>query len=36
MKGISFEYGIEEDGQERGIVRTGHGVNLEENEGAES
>lgn len=35
MKGKFFEYRVQEDGQERGVVRTSHGVNFEKNKGAE-
>ena len=36
MEGVFLEEGVEEDGQERGMVWTGYGVDFEEKEGAES
>lgn len=36
MEGELLEYWVDEDGQEAGRVRTGHGVDLEEHEGPES
>lgn len=36
MEGVFLEEWVKEDGQESGRVRTGYGVDFEENEGAES